>query len=209
MLEAEFKNALVKNGQKFMSVAESPLVSLRYTLSLPEAQDGFRIAAQQRKGKMHMVMTLACALIIAWGIWLGFEDKGRYFVILGAFFFLSQATLQHGVMPWLFKRQYHKHQVAHVVQGIDIYASNESEGHASKGKVTLYHGMADKQDKQNFVLSEVKSLRKGQLCYVLMFESGMMCMIPRRSVEQATTSAIFEQMLLQQSGSKSYDHTSA
>ncbi|WP_051526769.1 hypothetical protein [Alkanindiges illinoisensis] len=202
-----------------MSVAESPLVSLRYTLSLPEAQDGFRLATRQRKGKIHMVMTLACALIIAWGVWLGFDDKGRYFVILGAFFFLSQATLQYGVMPWLFKRQYHKHQVAHVVQGIDIYASNahstqkttsnESGGHESGGKVTLYHGIADKQDKQNFALSEVSSLRKGQLCYVLVFESGMMCMIPRRSVEQTTTTAVFEQMLLKHSGSKSYDNTSA
>lgn len=182
-----------------MSVTERPFVSLRYTLSLPEAQDGFRIAAQQRKGKMHWVMTLACALIIAWGFWLGFDDKGRYFVILGAFFFLSQATLQYGVMPWLFKRQYHKHQVAHVLQGIDIYSSNGSQQPCSNqfDKVTLYHGMADKQDKQNFALSEVKSLRKGQLCYVLVFESGMMCMIPRRSVEHATTSAIFEQALLQ------------
>ena len=95
-----------------------------------------------------------------------------------------------------------------MVQGIDIYASNESGGHESKDKVTLYHGMADKQDKQNFALSEVKSLRKGQLCYVLMFESGMMCMIPRRSVDQATTTTVFDQILLQQSGSKSYDHTS-
>lgn len=181
-----------------MHATEKPLISLRYTLSLPEAQEGFRLATRQRKGYARFVMALACVLIMAWGFWLGFEDKGRYFVILGAFFFLSQATLHYGVMPWLFKRQYHKHQVGSVMQGIDVYAS----------KVTLYHGPETRQDRQSFNLHEVKSLRKGTFSYVLVFELGMMCMVPCRSVEQADATALFEQILLKQSGSTAYDNTS-
>lgn len=190
-----------------MPATDHPLISLRYTLSLPEAQEGFRMATRQRKGKAQFFVALVCALIIAWGFWLGFDDKGRYFVILGAFFFLSQATLQYGVMPWLFKRQYHKHQVGTVMQGIDVYANDVHSGdvHGSDvhaGKVTLYHGPESRQDKQTFALHEVKSLQKGQLCYVLVFELDMMCMVPRRCVEQAKVASLFEQIFLTHANSK-------
>lgn len=172
-----------------MPAIQKPLISLRYTLSLAEAQEGFRLATRQRKSKARYFMPLACALIIAWGFWLGFDDKGRYFVILGASFFLLQAILQYGVMPWLFRRQYDKHQVGNVTQGIDVYA----------GKVTLYHESENKQDKQSFGLHEVKSLHKGALSYVLIFESDMMCMVPRRSVVQADTVNVFEQIFSEKS----------
>jgi hypothetical protein len=170
---------------------EAPLISLRYSLSLPEAQEGFRLATRQRKGKAQYFMALACALVIVWGFWLGIDGQGRYFVILGAFFFLSQAMLQYAVLPWLFRRQYEKHQVANVLQGIDIYAS----------KVTLYHGIENNQDREHFALHNVKSLNKGQLSYVLVFETGMMCMVPRRCVEQANVSHLFEQSFLKETGS--------
>lgn len=162
---------------------QSPVViSLRYTLTLAEAQNGFYLATTSQKWKSRAVVPLVCVLIVLWGLWLGVQHDGLYFVILGSFFLLMQAGLQYVLLPWLFKRQYLQQHVAKVGQGIDV----------SQQEVRLFHG----SQSQAFPLLEVEKMSRGKLCYVLTFKSGMVSIVPRRVVDEAGVTALFESALL-------------
>lgn len=63
-----------------------PSVSLRYCLNLDESQDGFALATFGKKQITRFITPLVSVAIIAWGFYLGFNQVGRYYVALGAFF---------------------------------------------------------------------------------------------------------------------------
>lgn len=159
-----------------------PVISLRYTLTLEEAQNGFYLATTAPKWKSRVAIQLVCVLIVLWGVWLGPAGDGLYFMILGAFFLLMQAGLQHVLLPWLFKRQYVQQNVGKVPQGIDI----------SQQDIRLFHGAQS----QAFPLLSLEKMTKGKLCYLLTFKSGMVSMVPRRAVDEAGVTALYESALL-------------
>ena len=159
----------------------NPVISLRYTLTLPEAQNGFYLATTAQKWKSRVAVQLVCVLIILWGFWLGVQGDGLYFVCLGGFFLLMQVGLQHVLLPWLFKRQYVQQSVGKVAQGIDI----------SQQDVRLFHGTQS----QAFPLLDVEKMNTGKLCYLLIFKSGMVSIVPRRAVDEAGVTALFESAL--------------
>ncbi len=164
-----------------MTEYNTPVISLRYTLTLAEAQNGFYLATSAQKWKSRFFVQLACVLIVLWGFWLGIHGEGLYFVVLGAFFFLMQAALQYLFLPYLFKRQYEKQKIGRVAQGINV----------GQQEITLFH--ADQY--QAFPLLDVEKLSKGKLCYLLAFKSGMVSIIPRRAVDDAELTALFESAL--------------
>ncbi len=158
------------------------VISLRYTLTLAEAQNGFYLATTAQKWKSRVAIQLVCLLIVLWGVWLGVHGDGLYFVILGAFFLLMQAGLQHVLLPWLFKRQYQQQNVGKVQQGIDI----------SQQDIRLFHG----DQSQAFPLLDMEKMTKGKQCYLLTFKSGMVSIVPRRAVDEAGVIGLFESALL-------------
>jgi hypothetical protein len=158
------------------------VISLRYTLTLAEAQNGFYLATTAQKWKSRVAIQLVCLLIVLWGVWLGVRGDGLYFVILGAFFLLMQAGLQHVLLPWLFKRQYQQQNVGKVQQGIDI----------SQQDIRLFHG----DQSQAFPLLDMEKMTKGKLCYLLTFKSGMVSIVPCRAVDEAGVTGLFESALL-------------
>lgn len=167
-----------------MTEQSSPVISLRYNLTLPEAQNGFYLATTAQKWKSRMAVQLVCVLIVVWGLWLGLQRDGLYFVCLGGFFLLMQAGLQYVLLPWLFRRQYQQQNIGKVAQGIDI----------SQQEVRLFHG----SQSQAFALLDVEKMHKGKMCYLLTFKSGMVSMVPRRAVDEAGVTALFESALSRQ-----------
>ncbi len=165
-----------------MAEQSAPVISFRYHLTLEEAQNGFYLATTAPKWKSRIAIQLVCLLIVLWGLWLGATGDGLYFVILGAFFLLTQAGLQHVLLPWLFKRQYRQQNVGKVQQGIDI----------SQQDIRLFHG----EQSQAFPLLDMEKMDKGKLCYLLTFKSGMVSMVPRRAVDEAGVTGLFESALL-------------
>ena len=70
-----------------------PAVSVRYSLSLEESQDGFALATFGKKQITRFITPLVSIGIIIWGFYLGFNGVGRYYVALGAFFLILQLIL--------------------------------------------------------------------------------------------------------------------
>lgn len=176
-----------------MDSTEPLQLSLRYSLSLAEAEDGFRLATRQPNSNAQFLMQLLiqalCAVIIAWGIWLGVTDDGAYFVILGALFFVSQWTLRYGLMPWLFKRQYRQQHVDQMTQGFDLSAHS----------IVLYSQYPQQPPAQRqFERSALKSCKQSRLCYVLVFEDNVLCIVPRRVLQKANVTKQFEQIFQNQ-----------
>lgn len=167
-----------------MDSTEHLQLSLRYTLSLAEAQDGFHLATRQHNSKAQFLIQLLCAVIIAWGFWLGVTGDGAYFVILGGLFFVSQWTLRYGVMPWLFKRQYRQQQVNRMTQGFDL----------SEHRLVLFSQYPQQPAEQRqFERAAIKQCQNSQLCYLLLLEDNVRCIVPRRVLVEANASAVFEQ----------------
>lgn len=162
-------------------MTDANLISLRFFLSLAEAQEGLKIATQSSKSHSKLWVPLICVLIIVWGVWLGTTQGGLYFIILGGAFLLLQFAFQFVLLPWLFKRQYHKQQIFDVEQGVEIEAQT----------ITLFYD----NDHERFPLSELTSVKKGKHIYLLAFDSGLITVVPTRAVQESGQTAWFEQRL--------------
>lgn len=172
-----------------MDSTEPLQLSLRYTLSLAEAEEGFRLATRQPHSRtqflIQWLVQWLCAVIIAWGIWLGVTGDGVYFVILGVLFFVSQWTLRYGVMPWLFRRQYRQQQVNQMTQGFDLSAHS----------LVLYSQYPQQPAEQRRVeRSALKQCKQSQLCYLLVLEDNVRCIVPRRVLVDSNATQQFEQI---------------
>lgn len=161
-------------------MSELPNISIRFYLSLAEAQEGFKMAVQPARSKSRWVIQGLCVLIMLWGVWLGAVGGGMYFIILGGGFLLLQLLMQYIVLPKLFARQYNKQKIGATLQGIELTVA----------MVRLWY--ADEQ--QQFALADVAQVQKGQQVYVLRFESGMLSIVPQRALKDVQQVDAFEQL---------------
>lgn len=162
-------------------MTDTAVLSLRYQLTLPEAKEGFALATFAKNRFTRFLTPLLSLGLIAWGITLGFNGVGRYYVILGATFLLLQILMRVWVLPALFARQYRNYGYGTVTQGIDLY-----QDHAILR-------VADRE--QNFRYSDIKRCIAGQLSYLLELKDRTVVIIPKQAVVQTGQQVWFESVL--------------
>jgi hypothetical protein len=165
-------------------MTDTSLISIRYYLSLTEAQEGFQLASP--KGHSTLIVQLLSVLIVLWGFWLGVPRGGLYFMILGGVFLVLQLMMQHVIIPRLFRRQYNQQRVASMQQGVDVDMVAQS--------ITLFHTEDDTPQQQRFKLNDVSSVQKGKAIYLFSFNSGMLGIVPLRAVKEANQVELFERV---------------
>ncbi|WP_407409184.1 YcxB family protein [Acinetobacter sp.] len=159
-----------------MSDSKSSL-SLRYYLTLEESQDGFALATFGKKQITRFITPLVCVAILVWGLYLGIDGVGRYYVALGAFFLVLQLLMRYWFLPMMFKRQFVKYQFGKSEQGLDLY-QDYAEIFANGGTKTLHY-------------HEVANFAEGKLTYMLELKSRMVVIVPKRALRDAHEHALF------------------
>lgn len=155
-----------------------PAVSVRYSLSLEESQDGFALATFGKKQITRFITPLVSIGIIIWGFYLGFNGVGRYYVALGAFFLILQLIMRYWFLPMMFKRQFVKYQFGKSEQGIELF-----QDHAD-----IYAN----DRKQIFNYSEVQNFAVGKLTYMIELKNRTVVIVPKRAFEQPADQTVFE-----------------
>jgi hypothetical protein len=155
-----------------------PAVSLRYSLSLEESQDGFALATFGKKQITRFITPLVSIGIIIWGFYLGFNDVGRYYVALGAFFLILQLLMRYWFLPMMFKRQFVKYQFGKSEQGIELFQD--------------YAEIYANGRKQIFNYSEVQNFAVGKLTYMIELKNRTVVIVPKRAFEQSADQTVFE-----------------
>lgn len=155
-----------------------PAVSLRYSLSLEESQDGFALATFGKKQITRFITPLVSIGIMVWGFYLGFNDVGRYYVALGAFFLILQLLMRYWFLPMMFKRQFVKYQFGKSEQGIELFQD--------------YAEIYANGRKQIFNYSEVQNFAVGKLTYMIELKNRTVVIVPKRAFEQSADQGIFE-----------------
>lgn len=156
-----------------------PVLSVRYFLNLQESQDGFALATFGKKQFTRFLTPLVSIVIVIWGLYLGLEGVGRYYVALGTFFIFLQIVMRYWFLPMMFKRQFEKYQFGKTEQGIDLF-QNSAELFSSG------------RPKQAFVYSEVQKFVVGKLTYMLELKNHTVVIIPKRAFESDVDRTLFE-----------------
>lgn len=155
-----------------------PAVSVRYSLSLQESQDGFALATFGKKQITRFITPLVSIGIIIWGFYLGFNGVGRYYVALGAFFLILQLIMRYWFLPMMFKRQFVKYQFGKSEQGIELF-QDHAEIYANGRK-------------QIFNYSEVQNFAVGKLTYMIELKNRTVVIVPKGAFEQPADQTVFE-----------------
>lgn len=158
---------------------KKPDLRLRYFLNLEESQDGFSLATFGKKQLTRFFTPLVSVLIIAWGIYLGLEGVGRYYVALGIFFLVLQTAMRYWFLPMMFKRQFIKYQFGKSEQGIDLfqdYAELFSSG----------------RPKQVIQYADVQRYAVGKLTYMLELKNKTVVIVPKRAFATTVEQTLFE-----------------
>ncbi|OTG75677.1 hypothetical protein B9T26_04050 [Acinetobacter sp. ANC 4169] len=155
-----------------------PAVSLRYSLSLEESQDGFALATFGKKQITRFITPLVSIGIIIWGFYLGFNGVGRYYVALGAFFLILQLLMRYWFLPMMFKRQFVKYQFGKSEQGIELFQD--------------YAEIYANGRKQIFNYNEVQNFAVGKLTYMIELKNRTVIIVPKRAFEQSADQTVFE-----------------
>lgn len=155
-----------------------PAVSVRYSLSLEESQDGFALATFGKKQITRFITPLVSIGIIIWGFYLGFNGVGRYYVALGAFFLILQLIMRYWFLPMMFKRQFVKYQLGKSEQGIELF-QDHAEIYANGRK-------------QIFNYSEVQNFAVGKLTYMIELKNRTVVIVPKGAFEQSADQTVFE-----------------
>ena len=158
-----------------MSDSKSSL-SLRYYLTLEESQDGFALATFGKKQITRFITPLVCVAILIWGLYLGVDGVGRYYVALGAFFLVLQLLMRYWFLPMMFKRQFVKYQFGKSEQSLDLY-QDHAEIFANGGSKTIAY-------------SDVANFAEGKLTYMLELKSRMVIIVPKRALRDAHEQAL-------------------
>lgn len=156
-----------------------PVLSVRYFLNLEESQDGFALATFGKKQFTRFLTPLVSIAIVIWGLYLGLEGVGRYYVALGSFFIVLQILMRYWFLPMMFKRQFIKYQFGKSEQGIDLF-QNSAELFSSG------------RPKQAFNYTEVQKFVVGKLTYMLELKNNTVVIIPKRAFENEADRTIFE-----------------
>ncbi|WP_296280784.1 YcxB family protein [uncultured Acinetobacter sp.] len=155
-----------------------PALSARYYLNLEESQDGFKLATFGKKQISQLLTPLVSIAIIAWGIYLGFDGVGKYYVCLGGFFLILQMLMRYWFLPMMFKRQFVKYQFGKSEQGIELfqdYAEIFSSG----------------RPKQVFHYADVQKFAEGKLTYMIELKNRTVIIVPKRAFEASAEQSIF------------------
>lgn len=156
-----------------------PVLSVRYFLTLEESQDGFGLATFGKKQLTRFLTPAISIAIVIWGLYLGLDGVGRYYVTLGVFFLILQILMRYWFLPMMFKRQFIKYQFGKSEQGIDLF-QNSAEVFSSG------------RPKQAFAYSEVQNFIVGKLTYMLELKNHTVIIVPKRAFESDTERSIFE-----------------
>ena len=155
-----------------------PALSARYYLNLKELQDGFKLATFGKKQISQLLTPLISIGIIAWGIYLGFDGVGQYYVYLGSFFLILQILMRYWFLPMMFKRQFVKYQFGKSEQGIELfqdYAEIFSSG----------------RPKQVFHYADVQKFAEGTLTYMIELKNRTVIIVPKRAFDASAEQSIF------------------
>ncbi|RKG36851.1 YcxB family protein [Acinetobacter rongchengensis] len=155
-----------------------PALSARYYLNLEESQDGFKLATFGKKQISQLLTPLISIGIIAWGIYLGFDGVGQYYVYLGGFFLILQILMRYWFLPMMFKKQFVKYQFGKSEQGIELfqdYAEIFSSG----------------RPKQAFHYADVQKFAEGKLTYMIELKNRTVIIVPKRAFDASTEQSIF------------------
>ncbi|WP_368559724.1 YcxB family protein [Acinetobacter indicus] len=155
-----------------------PALSLRYFLNLEESQDGFALATFGKKQFTRFITPLISVGIIAWGIYLGLDGVGRYYLALGVFFLVLQMLMRYWFLPMMFKRQFVKYQFGKSEQGIALYQDYAEISANGRDKVVHY--------------SEVQNFASGKLTYMIELKNRMVIIVPKRVFESTADQTLFE-----------------
>ncbi|MEN8389706.1 YcxB family protein [Acinetobacter indicus] len=155
-----------------------PALSLRYFLNLEESQDGFALATFGKKQFTRFITPLISVGIIAWGIYLGLDGVGRYYLALGVFFLVLQMLMRYWFLPMMFKRQFVKYQFGKSEQGIVLYQDYAEISANGRDKVVHYH--------------EVQNFASGKLTYMIELKNRMVIIVPKRVFESTADQTLFE-----------------
>lgn len=156
-----------------------PALSVRYFLSLEESQDGFALATFGKKQFTRFLTPLVSVAIVIWGLYLGLEGVGRYYVALGVFFIVLQLLMRYWFLPMMFKRQFIKYQFGKSEQGIDLF--QDSAELISSGRPN-----------QAFHYQEVQKFVMGKLTYMIELKNHTVVIIPKRAFENTADQTLFE-----------------
>ncbi|MCO8087386.1 YcxB family protein [Acinetobacter indicus] len=155
-----------------------PALSLRYFLNLEESQDGFALATFGKKQFTRFITPLISVGIIAWGIYLGLDGVGRYYLVLGVFFLVLQMLMRYWFLPMMFKRQFVKYQFGKSEQGIALYQDYAEISANGRDKVVHYN--------------EVQNFASGKLTYMIELKNRMVIIVPKRVFESTADQTLFE-----------------
>ncbi|WOE31195.1 MULTISPECIES: YcxB family protein [unclassified Acinetobacter] len=155
-----------------------PTLSLRYFLSLEESQDGFALATFGKKQITRFITPLISIAIIVWGVYLGLDGVGRYYIGLGSFFLLLQILMRYWFLPMMFKRQFIKYQFGKNEQGLDLFQDYAEVSANGQQRVFHYHEV------QNFVI--------GRLTYMIELKNRTVIVVPKQAFHNAADQTIFE-----------------
>ncbi|QIC72610.1 YcxB family protein [Acinetobacter indicus] len=155
-----------------------PALSLRYFLNLEESQDGFALATFGKKQFTRFITPLISVGIITWGIYLGLDGVGRYYLALGVFFLVLQMLMRYWFLPMMFKRQFVKYQFGKSEQGIALYQDYAEISANGRDKVVHYN--------------EVQNFASGKLTYMIELKNRMVIIVPKRVFESTADQTLFE-----------------
>ncbi|MFT4021053.1 MAG: YcxB family protein [Acinetobacter sp.] len=156
---------------------QKPVLSLRYSLTLEESQDGFSLATFGKKQVTRFLTPIISVLVIIYGFYLGVSGVGIYYVGLGAFFLLLQLGMRYWLLPMLFKRQFIKFQLGKSQQGIDLHQQHFD---------VFAHGHL-----QSYPYSEVQHFAEGKLSYVLELKTRNVLIVPKRAFADTDAQRLF------------------
>lgn len=153
-------------------------ISLRYQLQLKEFQEAFKIASFGQKGITAWITTVLATAMMLYGVYLGFDTGGKFYIIFGAVFSIMQLVIRFYLVPAMFKRQFLKNKLDTVQQGIDLY----------QNEFVLWNNGRDK----HLSYSEVQKTAEGESCYVLELKNRVSVIVPTRAFESVEQQQLFK-----------------
>ena len=145
---------------------QQPALSARYFISLEESQDGFALATFGKRRITRFLTPMISIGLIIWGLTMNFEQVGRYYVGLGAFFLILQLLMRFWFLPMMFKRQYERYQFGKHEQGIDIYQDHAKFSTMGRVKQIQY--------------PDVRQFAEGKLTYMIEMKDRVVVIVPKR-----------------------------
>lgn len=159
--------------------ALKPELKLRYFMSLDESQDGFSLATFGKKQITRYLTPLVSVAILLWGVYLGLDGVGRYYVALGAFFLALQLGMRYWFLPMMFKRQFERYQFGKTEQGIDLYQDNAELFSSGRPKQVIQY-------------ADVQRFAEGKLTYMIELKNKTVVIVPKRAFENEREQQVFQ-----------------